>query len=82
MIITHEEITQRAREIWERAGRPEGRDEEHWLQAEAELRQEKERSNLSAVPEPKAALLTLPAPAASLPEAANGRKRTAPRRSK
>jgi hypothetical protein len=40
MTITHEQITQRAREIWEREGRPEGRDKEHWLQAEAELRNE------------------------------------------
>jgi hypothetical protein len=40
MTITHEEISKRAREIWEREGRPEGRDKEHWLQAEAELRQQ------------------------------------------
>jgi hypothetical protein len=39
-MTTHEEISQRARQIWEREGRPEGRDMEHWLQAEAELRQE------------------------------------------
>jgi hypothetical protein len=39
-MTTHEEISKRAREIWEREGRPEGRDKEHWLQAEAELRQE------------------------------------------
>jgi hypothetical protein len=40
MIITHAEISARARAIWEQEGRPEGRDKEHWLQAEAELRQE------------------------------------------
>jgi Protein of unknown function (DUF2934) len=39
-MITHEEISKRAREIWEREGRPEGRDKEHWLQAEAELRRD------------------------------------------
>ena len=38
-MTTHEDISKRAREIWEREGRPEGRDMEHWLQAEAELRQ-------------------------------------------
>lgn len=38
-MITHEDISKRAREIWEREGRPEGRDMEHWLQAEAELRE-------------------------------------------
>lgn len=30
-------IEARAREIWEQEGRPEGRAEEHWLRAEAEL---------------------------------------------
>jgi Protein of unknown function (DUF2934) len=44
MTIKHEEISKRAREIWEREGRPEGRDKEHWLQAEAELRLESEKS--------------------------------------
>jgi Protein of unknown function (DUF2934) len=29
---------QRARELWEQHGRPAGRDEEFWLQAESELR--------------------------------------------
>ena len=32
-------IEARAREIWEEEGRPEGRAEEHWLRAEAELGQ-------------------------------------------
>jgi hypothetical protein len=32
-------IVARAREIWEEEGRPEGRSEEHWLRAEAELSQ-------------------------------------------
>ena len=30
-------IQERAYEIWEKAGRPEGRAEEHWRQAEAEI---------------------------------------------
>ena len=30
-------VQDRAYEIWEREGRPEGRDMEHWLQAEAEI---------------------------------------------
>jgi hypothetical protein len=34
-----DEIRARAREIWEQHGRPHGRDEEFWLQAEAELRE-------------------------------------------
>ena len=32
-----ERIRQRAQEIWETEGRPEGRAEEHWLRAEAEI---------------------------------------------
>src|ERR1700741_3356736 len=34
---TYEAIRRRAYEIWERNGRPEGRDDEHWREAEAEL---------------------------------------------
>jgi len=37
-IPTHEEITLRARALWEAKGRPSGRDEEIWLEAEAQLR--------------------------------------------
>ena len=33
-----QEITVRAREIWEQNGRPSGRDVEFWLQAETEIR--------------------------------------------
>jgi hypothetical protein len=33
-----EQISARARELWEQHGRPAGRDEESWLQAESELR--------------------------------------------
>jgi len=40
---TREEITQRAHLIWEQEGRPEGRDSEHWLKAEAQLQQERKQ---------------------------------------
>lgn len=36
-----ERIRQRAYEIWEQEGRPDGRDREHWLRAEAEITAEK-----------------------------------------
>ena len=39
MTITYEQIAQRADEIWEREGKPEGKEQEHWLKAEEELRQ-------------------------------------------
>ncbi len=35
-------IRKRSYLIWEREGRPEGRNLEHWLKAEAELRVERE----------------------------------------
>ena len=36
-VPTREEIALRAYQIWEKEGRPPGRDEEHWLLAEREL---------------------------------------------
>jgi hypothetical protein len=42
MSASYEEIAKRAFEIWERQGRPAGCDLEHWLQAEAELRQQQD----------------------------------------
>ena len=35
--LRHEEIAQRAKEIWEREGQQPGRDMDYWLQAEREL---------------------------------------------
>ena len=35
---TPEQITQRAHRIWIESGRPDGRDREHWLEAERQLR--------------------------------------------
>jgi hypothetical protein len=35
--VGHDEIAQRACQLWETAGQPVGRDAEYWLQAEAEL---------------------------------------------
>jgi hypothetical protein len=36
-VPTHDQIAQRAREIWERRGCPQGQDREIWLEAEAQL---------------------------------------------
>ena len=35
---THEQITERARQIWTERGQPADRDLEHWLEAERQLR--------------------------------------------
>ncbi len=40
MMVTDEVIAKRAFDIWEREGRPQGRDQEHWFRAECELRTE------------------------------------------
>lgn len=43
---TEKEIEKRAYEIWERSGKPEGREEEFWQLAEQELRNEEKSSPL------------------------------------
>lgn len=43
-VITYEEIAAHAYAIWDECGRPEGRELEHWLRAEQELRVERERA--------------------------------------
>jgi hypothetical protein len=35
--LSEEQIRQRAHQLWELAGRPEGREQEFWLEAEREL---------------------------------------------
>jgi hypothetical protein len=42
---THEQITERARRYYEDAGCPDGRDEEFWLRAEQDLRNESNGGN-------------------------------------
>ena len=42
-IPDHETVAERAFEIWQNEGCPQGRDLEHWLQAEIELRFEAKR---------------------------------------
>jgi Protein of unknown function (DUF2934) len=36
--VIYDQIEERAYQIWEREGRPDGHDLDHWLQAEAEIR--------------------------------------------
>jgi len=38
--ITHEQIAERARQIWEQHGRPQGEDERNWREAERQLQRE------------------------------------------
>lgn len=40
-----EQIRRRAHELWEQAGRPEGRETEFWLRAENEIAGDKDRAS-------------------------------------
>lgn len=40
MTITYEQIASRAFDIWKKEGEVEGLEQDHWLRAEAQLRQE------------------------------------------
>jgi hypothetical protein len=42
---TEEQIRKRAFELWEQAGKPEGREDEFWNQAQRELQGEEERGD-------------------------------------
>ena len=42
---TEEQIRKRAFELWEQAGRPEGREDEFWNQAQRELQGTEERGD-------------------------------------
>jgi hypothetical protein len=57
----HERIRQRAHEIWEQAGRPEGSHMEHWDKATAEVDGEKPKAKKAD--KPKAAKAEKPAKA-------------------
>lgn len=46
----NDRIRRRAYEIWEALGQPEGRQEEHWIQAEAEILAD-EQEGIASVPE-------------------------------
>jgi hypothetical protein len=45
--LSNDEIATRAYEIYEREGRSDGRDMEHWLRAESELRTERQQPQSS-----------------------------------
>ncbi len=54
-------VRQRAHEIWERQGRPEGRQEEHWAQARREI-------EAGSGPPPPAATELDPSPTVNAPD--------------
>jgi hypothetical protein len=56
-----ERVKQRAQEIWEREGRPEGREQQHWYQALEEIAVEEDGS-LSAAGEEDPEPVFMPSP--------------------
>jgi len=54
--VTHSEIAQRAHQIWQQAGQPDGNDSAHWLQAERELQAQNEKSAGAEVDRGKSAV--------------------------
>jgi hypothetical protein len=46
------QIRHRARQLWEQAGGPEGRDDEFWFQAEQELREMEDLRRQAEAPPP------------------------------
>ncbi|MEO6034565.1 MAG: DUF2934 domain-containing protein [Verrucomicrobiota bacterium] len=61
MTIRYEDIAKRAFEIWKKAGGIEGKEQDHWLEAETALRKEGlERQKGSKITSKDASMLKLP----------------------
>jgi hypothetical protein len=58
--ISEEAIRERAYDIWEREGRPAGRDFDHWVQAQVELAAEVTKGNGGKSSAPRAAAAKAP----------------------
>lgn len=50
---TDEQIRIRAHQLWEQAGKPDGREQEFWHQAETELREMEDLREIANEPPPK-----------------------------
>ncbi len=77
---THEQITRRAYEIFIERGRPEGRDLEHWLEAEKQLRaggQTKSATPMNATANVSNAPSTTPTPMRATQTSATSNGRSA-----
>jgi len=49
---TDDKLRERAHQLWEQAGRPEGRQDEFWYQAEQELREMEQLREQAEAPPP------------------------------
>jgi hypothetical protein len=71
---THEQITRRAYEIFIERGQPEGRDLDHWLEAERQLRSAGKPKNTAAITGASSASTAATAPVRGMqPAPTNGR---------
>lgn len=77
-----EQIRQLAYEIWEREGRPEGKESEHWKQAERELRERMAQDGAGREQEPPAGNEKRSRWPGAAPTAASKPKRTTTTRKK
>ncbi|OIQ88106.1 hypothetical protein GALL_299980 [mine drainage metagenome] len=77
-----ESIRRRAFQIWEDQGRPEGRDMDHWLQAEAELSPAPVSTGVPAASPARRKAAAKPAAAKPAMAKATPRKPAAPRKPK
>jgi Protein of unknown function (DUF2934) len=50
---SEQQIKIRAHELWEQAGKPEGRDQEFWTKAEDALRETEQLRDIATAPPPK-----------------------------
>ena len=46
MVVDNQRIRERAHDLWEQAGKPDGREEHFWLEAERQIREEQIRHEL------------------------------------
>ena len=58
--VSQDAIAQRAYEIWERDGRPEGRAAEHWFRAASELKAQTRGTERQGTPDKPAARAATP----------------------
>lgn len=78
---THEQIAVRAYYIWEKAGKPQAREQECWVLAEAELRAEFQKlpeavCEVLTIPQPKKESLQMTSPLKSPLKKMNTKKRS------
>ena len=67
---THEQISERARALWQERGQPSGQDEEIWFEAERQVADELQSASGTAVPIPPAVATGIASTATALPQAA------------